>query len=113
MSTEISNRFNSKIATSVTGLNPSGTFTVPVGCYFRGQYTVFGTVESTIWSVGLRDASSNYACMLSPVINPGVSGKGGATIALELDEGTWTIVANQQNSGSAIIVSITGICYNK
>lgn len=112
MSTEISNRFNSAINSSYVGTNPSGTIIVPSGCYFVGQFTVFGIIESAVYSFGLRDASNNYACMLSPEVNTGAGGKGGNTQQIYLSAGTWTVVGNQANSTNNLTVSITGICFN-
>lgn len=113
MSSEVSNRYASAISGKFTGTTVSGNFTVPAGCYFKGQITFSNFIGSSLTAAEVRDASGNPVCTIGSNASLGTGNTNTETQQVILDEGTYSVVTLQGGSGTAIVLSYYGICFRK
>jgi len=113
MMSEVSNRYASTISGKFSGLTISGNFTVPAGCYFKGQITFSNYIGSGYVAVEVRDSSGNPACTIGSNSALGTGYTNTQTQQVILDEGTYSVVTLQGSSGTSIILGYHGICFRK
>lgn len=107
---EATNRFDSELSGAVAGTAINTTFTVPAGCYFRGQICYYFISSGSAASCGVTK-SAQIVAVLGPNGSPITGGLYTQNVPVFLNEGTYTVQTIQGAITST--VAWHGLCFRK
>jgi len=112
MMTEMTNRFDSVLEGSVSGISVSTTFTVPAGCYFKGSVSYYNSTGTGSAAADITTPLGVKVATFGPTAALATGGINVLNVPLILNEGTYT-VSSLSTSTTSQNISWHGICFRK